>query len=184
MEQTWPQLLAHAQGSGAAITAAAETSALPVEAKVTIPPNYFVKVGKKLKIKASGKITSLITTPGVAQWKVKFGASIAFDGLAILLDSVAAHTNVGWRLEIDLRLNNVGSAALWYGSGEWKCEDILGVAATMPKADAVALLPWNGTPAPGAAIDLTASQVVDLTFTQSVATGSMTLMSYELWEEN
>jgi hypothetical protein len=43
-----------------------------------------------------------------------------------------------------------------------------------------ALLPWNAAPAVGATFDSTTSQVVDFFFTQTVATGSMTLHQYSL----
>jgi hypothetical protein len=34
----------------------------------------------------------VITTPGTARFDLRIGAVVAFDSLAILLDTVAAHT--------------------------------------------------------------------------------------------
>lgn len=177
---TWNQTLITAQGNGTALTAAAAASALPAQAKYTMPPGFLSVLGQKLRILASGKITSLITTPGTARWSVKFGATVVFDGLAALLDSVAAHTDVGWMLDIELTLTAVGAAATLMGHGLWTSEDILGVPATAPKGVLGAMLPWNSAPANGATFDSTASQVVDLFFTQTAATGSMTLQQFEL----
>lgn len=178
--QTWQETLISAQVDGTAVTAAAETTLLPAAAKFTLPANYFSAIGKQLFIRASGRISSVITTPGVAQFKVKFGSTAVFDGLAILLDSVAAHTNVGWYLEIYMTCRAIGTSANLIGQGKWTCEDILGVPATAPKGVLTAILPWNSAPAVGTNFDSTTTQQVDLTFTQTVATGSITLHEYSL----
>jgi len=108
------------------------------------------------------------------------GTIIVFDGLAILLDTVAAHTTVGWFLEILLTCRAVGSgtATNFMGQGKWTCEDILGVPATAPKGVLTAILPWNTAPAVGTGFDNTAANAVDMFFTQTVATGSMTVHQY------
>lgn len=179
-----PLIVTPASVAGAAITAAAETSMLPAGQLITLPANFFA-VGRKLRIKASGLISSLITTPGTARFKVKLGptANIAvFDSLAILLDTVVATVNAGWRLEIDLTCRSIGSgtAATLWGDGEFKSMDILGVPATPPKANAIALLPWAASPAAGTGFDSTIPNVLDLTFTQTAATGSITLEQYSV----
>lgn len=180
--QTWQETLISAQVDGTALTAAAAASCLPAAAKFTLPANFFSTIGKQLLIKASGRISSVITTPGTARFDVRFGANVVFDGLAVLLDSVAAHTNVGWYLEILLTCRALGAttSANLMGQGLWTCEDILGVPATAPKGVLSAMLPWNSAPAVGAGFDSTVSNVVDLFFTQTVATGSMTLHQYSL----
>lgn len=179
-KQGWVETLVTAQGDGSALTAAARASCLPAAAKITLPPNYFDEIGKALRIKATGRITSVITTPGTARFDVGFGSNVVADSLAILLDSVAAHTNVGWFLEFLLTCRAIGTSANLMQSGIFVCEDILGVPATAPKGCVTALLPWNSAPAVGANFDSTASQVVDLFFTQTVATGSLTLHQYSI----
>ncbi len=182
--QFYPESLISAQSAGAAVTAAAATTLLPAHAKFTLPPNFFSRLGQTIKIRAAGKISSVITTPGTARFDVRFGATVVFDGLAALLDSVAAHTNVGWVLDIELTLRAVGSSANLIGFGTFTCEDILGVPATAPKGVLSAILPWNAAPAVGNNFDSGASQVVDLFFTQTVATGSITLETFELVSKN
>ncbi len=176
--QTWQQTLVTAQSDGAALTAAAAASALPPAAKFTLPANYFSTIGQAIRVKASGRISSLITTPGTARFDVRFGANVVADSQAILLDTVAAHTNVGWYLEFLLTCRAIGTAANLMQTGIFVCEDILGVPATAPKGVVTALLPWNAPPTVGANFDSTASQVVDFFFTQTAATGSMTLHQY------
>jgi hypothetical protein len=177
--QTWQETLITSQVDGSAITAAAATSMLPEAAKYTLPANFF-SIGKQLLIKASGRISSVITTPGTARYDVRFGGTVVFDGLAALLDSVAAHTNVGWTLEILLTCRAIGSSANLFGQGGWTSEDILGVPATAPKGVLTAILPWNSAPAVGSNFDSTTSQQVDVFFTQTVATGSMTCHQFSL----
>jgi hypothetical protein len=177
-----PSLIS-AVAAGTAVTAASETSLLPAAAKLSLGAGFF-KVGTKLRITASGLISSAITTPGTARFKVKLGptSTIAvFDGLAVLLDTAAAHTAKPWRLTIDLLCITVGastSATLW-GDGEFKSENIVG-QVTMPVAAQIAMLPWNASSAAGTGFDSTVANVLDLTFTQTVATGSCTLEQYSV----
>lgn len=177
--QTWRDTIVTAQGDGPALTAAAAASCLPVAAVALLPANYFY-IGKKLQITASGRISSLITTPGTARFDVRIGGTVVFDGLAVLLDTVAAHTNVGWRLVIDLTCRAIGNGTLttFMGQGVWTCEDILGVPATAPKGVLSAILPWNSAPAIGTGINNNQANALDLFFTQTAATGSMTLHEY------
>ena len=181
----WPTTLITSQIDGTAVTAAAATTLLPPAALKTLPPNFFDVIGKQLRIRATGRISSVITTPGTARFDVRLGGTVVFDGLAVLLDSVAAHTNVGWILDITLTCRVIGTSASLFGQGTWVCEDILGVPATAPKGVLTAILPWNSAPAVGATFNSTISQQLDLFFTQTVATGSCTCHqfsadSYEL----
>jgi hypothetical protein len=177
--QTWQETLITSQIDGAALTAAAAATMLPAAAKYTLPPNFF-QIGRQLLIRASGRITSVITTPGTARFDIRFGGTVVFDSLAVLLDSVAAHTNVGWYLEILLTCRVLGATANLMGQGIWTCEDILGTPATSPKGAITAILPWASAPAVGSNFDSTVSQQVDAFFTQTAASGSMTCHQYSL----
>ena len=178
--KTWPsELLVSSKVNGGTLTAAAAASCIDAESKVTLPPNFFT-IGKRLRLRASGRISSVITTPGTARFDVRFGSVVVWDGLAILLDTVAAHADVGWLLELDLTCRAIGPTASLIGQGKWTCEDILGVPASAPKGSLSALLPWNAAPAVGNTFDSEASQVVDLFFTQTAATGSLIVHQYSL----
>jgi len=179
-KQTWVETLVSQQIDGPTLTAASAASCIAPAAKITLPNNFFDYIGKAIRIKVYGKISSVITTPGTARFDVRFGSVVVFDGLAILLDTVAAHTNVGWELEIVLTCRSIGNSTLatMMGVGKWTCEDILGVPATAPKGVLTAILPWNSAPAVGAGFDSTAANTLDLFFTQTVATGSLTVLGY------
>jgi hypothetical protein len=182
--QSWREVLVSSQVDGSALTAAAAASAIPAAAKYTLPPNFFGSIGKQLRITASGRISSVITTPGTARFDVRFGATVVFDGLAVLLETAAAYTNVGFFLDILLTCRAIGTSGNLMGQGTLTAVNLLGVPATAPKPAITAMLPWNSAPAVGNNFDTTASQVVDLFFTQTVATGSMTVHQYQLAAEN
>ncbi len=164
---------------GTALTAAAAASCIPAGNIVTLNPNFF-QLGKKLRIEAHGRISSAITTPGTARFDVRLGGTVVWDSGAILLDSVAAHADVPWRLAIDLtcRVVGTGTTAKLMGSGLFTCEDILGVPATAPKGVLSAILPWNTAPVVGGGFDSTIANTLDMFFTQTAATGSLTVHQY------
>ena len=176
--QAFAETLVTAQSDGTANTAGTAASCIPAAAVITLPQGYWKNIGQQLLIKASGRISSVITTPGTARYDVRLGGTVVFDGLAVLLDTVAAHTNVGWMLEILLTCRAIGATGNFMGQGLWTCEDILGVPATAPKGVEAAMLPWNSAPAVGGNINTASALSLDLFFTQTAATGSMTLHQY------
>lgn len=166
------------QVDGAAVTAAAATSLLPAASKFNIPANW-AKIGRKIKVEAWGRLSCVITTPGTARFDLRVtGGSVIFDSLAVLLDPVV-HTNVPWYLKIDLTCRAIGSAANFFGGGMFSCEAIKG-NGTMPIGNLVAMLPWNTAPAVGGNADFTVNNVLDLFFTQTVATGSCQCHQFEV----
>ncbi len=174
------ETLVTSQIAGAAHTAATAVSMLPPAAVKTLPANFFDVIGKQLIIDAWGTVTSVITTPGVARFDVRAGGTVIFDSLAVLLDTVAGHTAVGWHLHLELTCRAIGAAGSFWGQGTWICEDILGVPATAPKGVLTAILPWNSAPAVGGTIDTTLAQAIDLHHTQTVSSGSLTCQAYRL----
>lgn len=177
-------VLVNSQVDGTANTSGVAASCIPPAAKFTLPTNFFDVIGKKLVIEATGRISTVITTPGVVTYDIRFGATKVFDGLGILPDTVAAHSNVGWFLRIDLTCRAIGTAGNLMGQGIWTCEDILGVPATAPKGVLAAILPWNSAPAVGSNFDTTATQQVDMFFANTVGTGSMTVHQFCIYSPN
>jgi hypothetical protein len=176
---SWAQALVTAQSAGTALTAAAAASALPAAARFNFPSNQ-LKIGDKFNIKASGIISCVVTTPGTARFDVRFGSAVVFDSGAINLNTTAK-TNVPWWLDIELTVRSIGAStsATILGQGLWVSE--AGIAAPAPSAggNAAFNIPVSGV-AVGTGFDSTASNFIDLFFTQTVATGSMTLQQYDL----
>jgi hypothetical protein len=177
--QSWQETLVTAQVDGAAHTTAAAASIIPAAAKFTLPPNFFATIGKQLRVWASGRVSLAVTTPGTLRFDVRFGGTVVFDGLAIVLDT-AGYTNVGWFLDLLLTCRAIGTSANLMGQGEFRSTVIAGQPTTPPKGGLTAILPWNSAPAVGSNFDSTASQAVDLFMTQTVATHSLTLHQYQL----
>lgn len=166
------ETLITAESDGPTLTAAAAASCLPTGAVYKLPANWF-DIGRQLKLWAQGKVSTVITTPGTLRFDVRLGGTIVFDGLAILPDTVAPHSNVLWELEIMLTCRAIGNGtnANLMGSGKFFSED---------KGSLFVALPWNTAPVVGAGFNSVQDNTVDLFFTQTVATGSLTLQQYSL----
>jgi hypothetical protein len=179
-QQTWVETLVTAQVDGTALTAAAAASCIPTNAKITLPNNYFY-IGRKLRIRASGRISCVVTTPGTARYDVRLGGTVVFDGLAMNLNTTV-QTNVNWWLEIELTCRAVGSgtATTFLGQGIWCSAAGVGAPAPTAGGSAMFTLPYNSAPVVGTGVDNTTALSVDLFFTQTVATGSMTLHEYSV----
>lgn len=176
--QTWQENLVTSQVDGATLTAAAAASCIPAAAKYTLQPNFF-SVGKRLKLTAFGRISCVVTTPGTARFDLRFGGTVVMDSLAMPLN-IVAKTNVPWRLDVDLVCRAIGASANLMWTGEWRSEAVLASPAATAGGSGEFLLPYNAAPAVGSNFDSTTSQVVDMFFTQTVATGSMTCHGYSL----
>lgn len=177
---TWQETLLSHRGDGTALTAAAAASLLQgataTRALYTFPANFF-EVNKAIKIKATGRISCVVTTPGTARFDVRFGGTVVFDSLAINLN-VVAKTNVHWALELDLVCQSAGSgttATLFPGQCTFTSEAVVGSPLPTAGGSGSVLLPYNTAPAVGAGFSSVVSNQMDLFFTQTVATGSITL---------
>lgn len=169
---------------GPTLTAAAAASCIPVASRLILPNNYWT-VGKQWRVKLAGRISCVVTLPGTARFDLRTGPSgtiLAFDTGALNLNIVAKVT-VPWQLDIDLTCRAVGNAAATnlFGFGRFTSEAV--IAAPLPAAggNGVLMCPV-GTPAVGTGFDNTAANAVDFFFTQTVATGSLTVHQYEIWE--
>lgn len=165
--QGWQNLLINSQVDGTALTASTtRTSILPAAAKFTLPAGFFDRIGKKIRIKAAGRVSNIVTTPGTLLLDVGFGvagAVVAASGGAMSLNTTAK-TNVTWRLEWDLTCRAIGASANLMHTGEWKSESVVGSAAGVA---GVVMLPASA-PTVGANFDSTALQLVDLYGTWSL----------------
>jgi hypothetical protein len=181
-QQTWQEVLISTDVDGPPLTAAAAASLLPTNARITLPNNYFYK-GRMLKITMHGRISNVVTTPGTARFDVRLGPSgtiVVFDSGALNLNTVAK-TNVPFWVEILLTCRAVGNGtnSNLMGVGSFQSEAVVGSPLPTVGGNGSLLFPV-GAPAVGAGFDNTTANVVDIFFTQTVATGSMTLHQYKL----
>lgn len=169
---------------GPTLTGAAAASCIPVISRLILPNNYWT-IGKQWKIKVAGRISCVVTTPGTARFDLRTGPSgtiVAFDTGALNLN-IVAKTTVPFRLDVDLtcRAVGTGSSTTLFGMGRFTSEAVIASPLPTVGGNGVLLCPVSA-PAVGTGFDNTAANAVDMFFTQTVATGSMTVHQYEIWE--
>lgn len=191
MAQGFVNTLVTLQASGTAVTAAARTSmtAGSTQGRFTIPANAIKQPGDMIEIDARGIISCVVTTPGTARFDLAYGATLGtalFDTQAVPLN-IVARTSVPWRLTLRATAQVVGTASNWVWDGELITEALINTAlqATGPGPGGTRV-PYSGT-ATGASnivsasgFNTTVSNILDLNFTQTVATGSITLQQMSL----
>lgn len=180
---SWQETITSVVGDSTAVTAAARTSLLTAGASrglVTLPNTFFV-VGKMIRIFAMGRISCVVTTPGTARFDVAFNGTANLDSGALNLN-VVAKTNVPWWLEIigTCRTDGSGTLGTIMWSGQFTSEAVVGSPVSTAGGNGALNFTHGGLGAPvvGATFDTTAAQPLDLRFTQTVATGSITLHQY------
>jgi len=167
---------------GPTLTAAARASCIPTANRIVLPNNFFY-IGRAIKVVMSGRISCAVTTPGTARFDICMGSAgttVVFDTLALNLNTVAK-TTVPWFLEVLLvcRAVGTGTSTTFFPRGQFTSEAV--IAAPLPAAGGNgSLLVPVGTPAVGAGMDNTAASAIDVFFTQTVATGSLTVHNYQI----
>jgi len=180
--QTWQEVLVNGSVDGPTLTANAAASCIPTPSRIILPNNYF-QIGKILRFTMAGRISCAVTTPGTARFDIRMGPSgtiIVFDTGALNLN-IVAKTTIPWSLEMLLTCRAVGAstASNFMGIGRFQSEAV--IAAPLPAAGGNgSLIVPVGTPAVGTGFDNTAANAIDVFFTQTVATGSLTVHQYVL----
>jgi hypothetical protein len=73
----------------------------------TLPAGYW-QIGRQWRITCSGRVSSVVTTPGTFRLDLRHAAITVFDTLALPLN-IVAQTNVPWYGEILLTCRSVGT---------------------------------------------------------------------------
>lgn len=167
---------------GPTLTAAARASCIPTANRIVLP-NAFFYIGRALQVLMSGRISCVVTTPGTARYDICMGAAgttVVFDTLALNLN-IVAKTTVPWFLEVLLvcRAVGTGTSTTFFPRGQFTSEAVVGSPVPTAGGNGSLLVPV-GTPAVGAGMDNTAASALDVFFTQTVATGSMTVHTYQV----
>ena len=167
---------------GPTLTAAARASCIPTANRIVLP-NAFFYIGRAIKFLMNGRISCAVTTPGTARYDICMGSAgttIVYDTGAFGLN-ILAKTTVPWFLEVLLVCRAVGSgtSTTFFPRGQWTSEALVGAAVPASGGNGSLLLPTTA-PAVGAGMDNTAASALDVFFTQTVATGSMTVHNYQI----
>ncbi len=176
----WETLVSSAV-DGPTLTAGTRASCIDASAKYTLAPNR-LKVGDILRIRAFGRISTAVTTPGNSSWDLSAGAlgNKIFDTLP-LLGNIVVQTTVPWWLEAEGIVRTVGAAGTVFWGGLVSSTAFLNVAAvgTGPYAGVVPV-PFNTAPVVGTGWNMTVANVLDFNFTQTTATSSLICHNYTL----
>lgn len=179
--QTWEESIVVGATDGTANTAGTRASCIPTANRIVLPNNFFY-IGRAIRVSLSGRITCAVTTPGTARIDICMGAAgttVVFDTLALNLN-IVAKTTVPWFFEVVLVCRAVGNGTLttfFPMGGKFISEAVVGAPVPTVGGNGVLLVPV-GTPAVGAGFDNTAASALDIFFTQTVGTGSMTVHNY------
>jgi hypothetical protein len=162
---------------GPTLTAAAAASCIPTPNKITLPNNFW-SIGKVMRLFLMGRISCAVTTPGTARFDIRTGGVTVFDTQALNLN-IVAKTNVPFWLEIMLTCRTVGAgtATTLFGLAKFTTEAIVGAPANGAGGNGVLCAPV-GAPAVGTGFDNTTANTLDVFFTQTVSTGSLTVHQY------
>jgi hypothetical protein len=180
MQQGYIATLLNSIGDGAALTnSTTPTSLLPAIAKPTLPANYLF-AGKMFRVTASGRISTVVTTPGTLTLDLRFGSVAVFGSGAMTLNTTA-QTNVHWLYEALLTVRAVGSgtSANVLGQGKWTSHAVIGSSAIGTAGAGSQLLAYNTAPAAGTGFDSTAANTVDLFATWSVANAANSITCHQ-----
>lgn len=177
---SWKQTLMTAQIDGTALTnSTTAASIIPPAAKYAIPSNLMA-IGMKFQVKASGRISTVVTTPGTLTLDLRLGAStVIFNGGAMNLN-VTAQTNATWEYEADLLVRSIGAStsATILGTGKFLSRALIGSAAVAAGYAGAAILP-DTAPVVGTGFDSTATQVLDFFGTWSVANAANSILVHQ-----
>lgn len=185
--QGWQETLITAQVDGTALASStAATSLLPPAARYALPSNFFAVIGKRIRITARGRISTVVTTPGTLTLDIRLGTTVVFNGGAMNLN-VTAQTNASWLFEAELLCRSIGASttATLIGVGSFTSRAIIGSAAVAAGGVTVTPLP-DTAPAVGTGFDSTVTNYVDLFGTWSVsnAANSIQVHQYSLESMN
>ena len=181
-KQTWQETVKTGIDVGISLSAAATSSLLASQQVYTLPAHMW-EVGTAIRIRATGKMSNAITTPGTGLFQVVLTDAAStpitvWDSGAFDLNLVAK-TDVPWWIEIELVCAQSDSQAALFGMGKFTCESVVGSPVTTVGGVGTLLLPVS-SPANGSGFDPASTEAVDLTWTQTESTGAIQLMSFVL----
>lgn len=168
------------EDGAALVSSTTATSLIPGARKITLPSYFFDRVGKSLRIRASGRISTVTAAPGTLTLDVRLGSVVVFNGGAMSLNTTA-QVNVNWVFDVLLICRSIGAvtAATLFGQGTWQSHAVIGSAAPAAGGAGTHMLPYNAAPVVGTGFDSTAAQPLDLFGTWSVSSASNSILIHQ-----
>ena len=183
---TWAETLLAHKGDGTAVTNTVTrtsllTGASATRALYTFPANFF-EPNKKIKVRATGRITTVVTSPGAERFDITLGGIIVWDSLAINLN-IVNKVDVHWCLDVELFCQAVGSgttATLFPGRCSFESEAVIGAPLPTVGGSGMLLLPYNTAPVVGAGFTSVVSNQMDVFAKQSISTATSSIQLHTL----
>lgn len=155
-------------GDVASVTLATTNKALIPAANIPVlGSNYFSYVGKAMRIRLFGRITTA-ATPGNGQLSLLYGTGADANGVVVCQSAAfaltASQTNLSWMAEFIIRCRTMGATGTLFGTGVF-CANVGVVASTLQPV----MIPTSA-PAASASVDLTASLLLSPQFSRSGST--------------
>ncbi len=180
----WQETLVTITGDGTALTAAARASltqgATAGQGRLTLAAGFFIP-GKELRLTAQGRLSCAVTTPGTGRFDLAFNTVAQCDSGAFAMN-IVAKTNVPWWLEIVGVCRSAGpgtnATVMWFGN--FTSEAVVGSGTGLAGSTGHGTVLFthgglSGAPVVGATFDSTIAIPLDLFWTPSLATASITL---------
>lgn len=152
---------------GAVTLATTDKALYPASNFPVLGGQYFARVGKKMRIRLFGKITTA-ATPGNGTWDIYYGTGADANG--VLLQSSAAfaltasQTNLSWWAEFYIHARSLGSAGTLFADGISYFNNAVAATSVQP-----ILIPASAAVVSGAC-DLTAALIISCQFKRSGST--------------
>lgn len=159
----------------AAVTLATTHKALvPASQMPVLGPNFFAFPGKKLRVEAFGRMTTVLT-PGNLVMGVFFGSGADANGVLLAATTptalVASQTNLTWRFRADITCRSTGAAGTLMCTGDL----LVAEGLLVPHV----LLPGSA-PVASTACDLTSSTLLISLQANRSGTTAETMQVHEL----
>lgn len=166
------RILEVAEDGPALASSVTQTSLLPTSRKTAaFPVGYYDRIARVIGFNISGRISTVVTTPGTLQLAIRVGTVDVFlTGLMTL--NVVAQVNAHWSLTGELICRAFGATTittLFPKSCSFRSHAVIGSPAPTAGGCGEHLLPYNAAPAVGSGFDNSASQILDILAQWSVS---------------
>jgi hypothetical protein len=155
-------------GDVAAVTLATTAKALiPAAASPVFGGQYWTRIGKKIRIRLFGRITTVLT-PGNGSFDIYYGSGADATGTIVVSSAAlalsASQTNLSWELEAYIHARTLGATGTLFGTGKALFNNAVLASTLQPM-----MLPASA-PAASGAVDLTAANIISPQFKRSGST--------------
>jgi hypothetical protein len=152
---------------GAVTLATTDKALYPASNFPVLGGQYFARVGKKIRIRLFGRMTTG-TTPGNGAFDIYYGTGADANGVVLASSAavalVASQTNLSWMAEIYVHCRSIGSAGTLFCTGIAHYNVALMLSTNQPQ-----MIPASA-PAVSGACDLTAANIISVQYKRSGST--------------